>query len=130
LDGSVFKNIEMEVSGSFPRLPLDERSFFCLYGSYSKRWSTINMATTKRRIHVSLPKDLEDVLVDLSVLMERPMASIVTELLVESLPALTHVADSLRSAKSGKLDVDGLVKTLEIGKSEIEQLQNDLNRAR
>lgn len=88
------------------------------------------MATTKRRIHVSLPKDLEDVLVDLSVLMERPMASIVTELLVESLPALTHVADSLRSAKSGKLDVDGLVKTLEIGKSEIEQLQNDLNRAR
>jgi hypothetical protein len=88
------------------------------------------MATTKRRIHVSLPKELETVLVDLSVLMERPMASIVTDLLVDSLPALIQVADSLRSAKSGKLDIDGLHRALEQGKNEIEQLQDELRLAK
>jgi predicted DNA-binding protein len=88
------------------------------------------MATTKRRIHVSLPKELENALVDLSVLMERPMASIVTELLVESLPALIQIADSLRSVKSGKLNIEGFEKILEQGKKDIELIQDDLKRSK
>lgn len=86
------------------------------------------MATKKRRIQISLPPELETVLVDLATLTERPISAVISGLLLESIPSLQQVVASLRASKSGKLDVEGFQRALEQGKKDIEQIQDDLNR--
>lgn len=64
------------------------------------------MTTRKKRIQVTIEPELEPILDRLSVLMERPKATLITELLMSSLGVLTQTVEVLEQAKLAK---DGLV---------------------
>lgn len=85
------------------------------------------MTTRKRRLQVTIEPALEPILLKLSNYLDKPQATIITELLMESLPALTAVADALEQAKQGKLDVSGFQKALAIGWSDIYEIDQSLS---
>ena len=85
------------------------------------------MTTRKRRLQVTIEPALEPILLKLSNYLDKPQATIITELLMESLPALTAVADALEQAKQGKLDVSGFQKALAIGRSDIDEIDQSLS---
>lgn len=64
------------------------------------------MTTRKKRLQITIEPELEPILERLSVLMERPKATLVTELLMSSLNTLTQTVEVLERAKQAK---DGLI---------------------
>lgn len=85
------------------------------------------MTTRKRRLQVTIEPALEPILLKLSNYLDKPQATIITDLLMESLPALSAVADALEQAKQGKLDVSGFQKALANGRSEIDEIDEELS---
>ena len=85
------------------------------------------MPTQKRRIQISLDPELDEVLVRLSESLKKPTSKILSELLLESLPALVQVADALDQAKSGKLDIDGFKKVVSVAHSELDEIEEFLD---
>jgi hypothetical protein len=60
------------------------------------------LPTRKPRVALSLPPDLEDVLRELSAASDKPLATVIVDLLKELQPALGDLAKIVRAAKSGK----------------------------
>lgn len=88
------------------------------------------MPTQKRRIQISLDPALDEVLVRLTDLLKKPTSKIIAELLLESLPALLHIADALEQAKAGKLDIDSFQKVLGVAHSELDEISEFLESKR
>lgn len=63
------------------------------------------MTTRKKRLQITIEPELDPVLDRLSALMEKPKATLVTDLLMSSLSVLIQTADVLEQAKQVK---DGL----------------------
>lgn len=84
------------------------------------------MPTQKRRIQISLDPALDEVLVRLSDSLKKPISKILSELLLESLPALVQVADALDQAKSGKLDIGGFQKVVNNAHAELDEIEDFL----
>lgn len=84
------------------------------------------MPTKKRRLQLSLDEDLDVVFMRLSKLMERPQASIVMDLLRESLPVLQQTADALELAKSGKLDLNGFVGIVQQSIADAQAIESEM----
>jgi predicted DNA-binding protein len=59
------------------------------------------MPTTKRRMALSLPQDLEAALVDLADAVGKPVATVAVELLTELVPQMEGLAKYARAAKAG-----------------------------
>ena len=85
------------------------------------------MTTRKRRLQVTIEPAFEPILIRLSNYLDKPQATIITDLLMESLPALTAVADALEQAKQGKLDVSAFQKALAEGRSDLDELDDELS---
>jgi len=85
------------------------------------------MPTQKRRIQVSLDHDVDVALVRLSESLSKPISKIVSELLLESLPALIQIADALDQAKAGKLDIDSFKKVVSGAHSELDEIEDFLD---
>lgn len=64
------------------------------------------MTTRKKRLQVTIEPELEPVLDRLSVLMNRPKASLVTDMLMTALPTLIQTADVLERAQKVKSNLD------------------------
>lgn len=64
------------------------------------------MTTRKKRLQITIEPELEPVLDRLSVLMQKPKATLVTDLLMSSLGVLVQTVEVLERAKQVK---DGLV---------------------
>lgn len=84
------------------------------------------MPTKKRRLQLSLDDDLDCALARLSKLVGRPQATIVHEMLRESLPVFIQTADALELARQGKLNLDGLNAVVNAKIHEATELQLEL----
>lgn len=84
------------------------------------------MTTRKRRLQVTIEPELEPALARLSVLLEIPQSTIITNLLMESLPVLIQTADALELAKQGKLNLDGLVGMVQKSISDAQELELEM----
>jgi hypothetical protein len=62
------------------------------------------MGTLLRRIQISLPESLEEVLSELAEIQERPMSKIVVSLLSEMEPQLRDMVEYTRHMKAGRLE--------------------------
>ncbi len=84
------------------------------------------MPTKKRRIQLCLDPDLDVVFAKLSALTGRPQSALVTELLRDTLPVLQQTVDALELAKSGKLNVDGLLGMVQQSISDARGIESEL----
>lgn len=84
------------------------------------------MATQKKRLQVTIEPELAPVLIRLSSLLEIPQSTIITNLLMESMPVLIQTADALELAKQGKLNLDGLVGMIQKSISEAQELESEM----
>ena len=84
------------------------------------------MTTRKRRLQVTIEPELEPVLARLSVLLETPQSTIITDLLMESLPVLVQTADALELAQQGKLNLDGLVGMVQKSISDAQAIELEM----
>ena len=84
------------------------------------------MATRKKRLQVTIEPELEPVLERLSRLMNKPQATLITELLLQSTPILEQTANALEAATQGKLDLSGLNSAVNAKIEEANQLQSEL----
>lgn len=62
------------------------------------------MPTKKPRMALTLPDDVHAALFSLADAMEKPAASVVSELLQEMVPQLEGLAKVIRASKAGKRD--------------------------
>lgn len=85
-----------------------------------------NMTTRKRRLQVTIEPELEPVLLRLSQYMGIPQSTIVTNLLMESLPVLKQTADALELASKGQLDLNGLMGMVQQSISDAQALESEL----
>lgn len=60
------------------------------------------MPTVKRRIGLSVPDDVDEVLTGIASLTSRPKTSLIVELLEQSLPNLKVTLEAMRMAQQGK----------------------------
>jgi len=84
------------------------------------------MTTRKKRLQVTIEPELVPVLERLSLLLEIPQSTIITDLLMESLPVLTQTADALELAKKGSLNLDGLVGMVQKSISDAQAIESEL----
>lgn len=84
------------------------------------------MTTRKRRLQVTIEPELEPVLLRLSKYMGIPQSTIVTNLLMESLPVLQQTADALELASHGRLDLNGLVGMVQQSISDAHAIEVEL----
>ena len=68
------------------------------------------MPSQKPRINLTLDNELKDVLSDLSELMGKPQATIITDFLIEMYPALVGLRDALIDVRDKKNAVPHLAK--------------------
>lgn len=68
------------------------------------------MPTKKARINLSVDDDLNKLITDLSVLMDLPKATVITDFLDDIKPALIDLRDALQLAKEKKSVVSHLAK--------------------
>lgn len=84
------------------------------------------MPTKKRRIQLTLHGDLDVVLARLSELTERPQSALVLELLQDTLPVLKQTVEALELAKSGKLNLDGLIGMVQDSISHAQAIESEM----
>lgn len=84
------------------------------------------MTTRKKRLQVTIEPELVPVLERLSVLLETPQSTIITDLLMESLPVLIQTADALELAKKGVLNLDGLVGMVQKSISDAQAIESEM----
>lgn len=84
------------------------------------------MVTRKRRLQVTIEPELEPVLIRLSALLDTPQATIITNLLMESLPVLQQTADALELAQNGKLNLDGLIGMVQQSISDAQAIESEM----
>lgn len=68
------------------------------------------MPTQKPRINLTLDDELKEVIADLSKLMNKPQAKIITDFLKETYPALVGLRDALQDVKDKKTALPHLTK--------------------
>jgi len=68
------------------------------------------MPTQKPRINLTLDDELKEVIADLSELMNKPQAKIITDFLKETYPALVGLRDALQDVKDKKTALPHLAK--------------------
>lgn len=64
------------------------------------------MTTRKKRLQVTIEPELEPILERLSIVMNRPKASLVTDMLMSALPTLIETAEVLEKAQRVKSNLD------------------------
>lgn len=84
------------------------------------------MPTKKRRIQLCLDPDLDIVFAKLSELTGRPQSALVTELLRDTLPVLQQTVEALELAKSGKLNLDGLIGMVQDSISHAQAIESEM----
>lgn len=81
----------------------------------------------KKRLALALPDEADAVLIDLSEALGKSKTTVVTEILLESLPTLKLVAQALKQAKEGLDDIAmaALAIALKDAGFKIDQVQSD-----
>lgn len=81
----------------------------------------------KKRLALALPDEADAVLIDLSEALGKSKTTVVTEILMESLPTLKLVAQALKQAKEGLDDtaMAALAIALKDAGFKIDQVQSD-----
>jgi predicted DNA-binding protein len=64
----------------------------------------LNMATDKRRITISLPKDVDDALAEFSEVTGQAQSAFVVSCLVENVESLKLITQAIKEAKSGNVN--------------------------
>lgn len=80
-----------------------------------------------KRVALTLPPEIYDVLSEISLLMGQPKTSLITEILVDSLPVFQTLVIALKQAKDGqqKLALETTAKFLQDGSNLINQAHID-----
>lgn len=60
---------------------------------------------TSKRIALSVPEDLDEILTRLSRELQKPKTAIITEMLKDALPTLVQVLDAIEESKKGQSQV-------------------------
>jgi len=84
------------------------------------------MARRKRRLQVPVEPELDPVLVRLSELTGIAQCTLVTNLLMESLPVLKQTVEALELAQKGKLDLNGLVGMVQKSIDDARSIESEL----
>lgn len=85
------------------------------------------MATTKRRIQITLEPELDSVVSRISELSGSPVSKVCAELLMNSLPVLSQFAEVLELSKQKQtIDVQALKKLVDEGQSMMDQIHSDM----
>lgn len=86
------------------------------------------MPTVKRRIGLSVPDDVDEVLTGIASLTSRPKTSLIVELLEQSLPNLRVTLEAMRLAQQGKQDtaLNLMADLLRDAGFKLTDVQNDL----
>jgi predicted DNA-binding protein len=86
------------------------------------------MPSRKPRTALTLPDELQVTLADLADAMEKPVATVIVELLTELQPSLGDLAKFVRHAKSGKKAAAKRALSHMVGNALAEQLELMGNR--
>lgn len=85
------------------------------------------MVAQNKRVALSLPLEIDDLLTELSKLTATPKTAIITELLTDSLPVIAQVIEAIKQAKSGQknLAIETMAKFLADGSNTLNQAHID-----
>jgi hypothetical protein len=89
------------------------------------------MAKSKKiRIALSLPDDVDSVLSEISKLTNTPKTTIVTQLVVESMPAFQSVLDAVKQALEGRKQAayDSMLGFVAKAHTDLNQIDLDLDQ--
>jgi hypothetical protein len=86
------------------------------------------MPTEKRRIALSVPDEIDEVLAGIASITSRPKTSLIVELLQESLPQLRGTLEAMKMAQQGKSDgaLSLMADLLRDAGFKLTKVQNDL----
>ena len=84
------------------------------------------MPSQKPRLNLTLDDDLNDVITDLSKLLGIPKTRVITDLLVDVMPAMVEMRDALELVKQKKSAVPNLARLAASANSKTGEINSDM----
>lgn len=90
------------------------------------------MKPKPRRVALTLPPEIDDILSEISKLTATPKTAIITDILNDAVPAFNQVIEALKQAQSGKkrLAIDAMAAFLSDASKNLNQFSFDLGEMR